>query len=122
MTQPNRAAFISILLFLPFFLLNLMVSQDIEPIDSFFRSVISLDGLRTNPLGHLVFLVCIMLIPVGSIIALRHAIQSGTDGKRQVHAVNLILGAITMLFFVMVAGALITEVYRCDMMLIPNCD
>lgn len=122
MTQPNRAALTSVLLFLPFFVLNLLVGRDIALIDTLFRSVFSLDGFRTNPLGHIVFLAVILMIPVGSVIALRSAVQQRPGETRKVYVVNLILGAVTLLFFVVLASALIMEVYRCDVLLIPNCD
>jgi hypothetical protein len=122
MTQQTRDTTISLLLFLPFFVLNLLVGRDNETIDRLFHSVFSLDGLRTNPLGHLIAISSILLIPVGSAIALRSAARKRPDDKRWFNVVNLILGSVTLLFFVVVTSALIMEVYRCDVLLIPNCD
>lgn len=121
-TNPNRAALIGLLFFAPFFVLNLLVGQDNAAIDTFFRSVFSLPGIRTNPLGHLVFAVCVLLIPIGSVIALRPVFQRRAGGTRRVYVLNLLLGGLTLLFFIVLAGALISEVYRCDVLLIPNCD
>jgi hypothetical protein len=122
MTQQARTALIAIILFLPFFLLNMLAGQDNEAFDTFFKSVFSLNGMRTNPLGHFVFVTSILLMPIGSIVALRPALKKGADGKRRGYVVNILFGAVTLLFFIVLASALITEVYRCDVLLIPNCD
>lgn len=122
MTHPNRATLISILLFLPFLMLNYLAGQDNKAIDYLFRNVFSLNGFNTNPLGHLVFLAAILLIPLGSVVAMRPLFKSDSLGKRSFHIVNFLVGTLSLLLFVLIAGALVQEVYRCDVLLIANCD
>ena len=117
-----RAALIAIALFLPSFILNFLAGQDNEVFDRFFRAVFSPSGLRTNPLGYFVIITSILLIPIGSIIALRPIFQKGPNEKRRIYVVNLVLGTALLLIFVFIAGGLLEEIYRCDVLRIPNCD
>jgi hypothetical protein len=48
--------------------------------------------------------------------------QKGSNEKRRIYVVNLILGAALLLIFVLIAGGLLEEIYRCDVLRIPNCD
>jgi hypothetical protein len=122
LSNPKSAALTGFILFLPLFLLNWMAALDIEAFDIFFRSIFSIDMYRINPLGSFVITVAILLLPVGVIFTLWPVLQKGGDGKRRLYIVNLILATFIFVCFVIFVGAMLSEVYRCDVLLIPNCD
>ena len=121
-SSPKSAALIGFILLLPLFILNVMAGLDIEAFDIFFRSIFSIDMYRINPLGSFVITVAILLLPVGLIFTLWPMLRKGADGKRRLYIVNLILAAFIFVFLVIFVGGMTSEVYRCDVLRIPNCD
>jgi succinate dehydrogenase hydrophobic anchor subunit len=120
--NPNIAALVAVLMFVPLFVLNYLAAGDNPGFDHFFRDIFSLGSFRTNPLGSLVMLIALVLLPVGAWLALRPTLQKGADGKRRFYVLNVVLGILILAFFVLFVVGVGQDVYRCDVLLIPNCD
>jgi hypothetical protein len=116
-TYPNLAALIGFLLLLPFLTLNAIVGSRVEPFFTLIRP-----GPHTGPLEYAVLAFVLVLIPVGAYIAVRPVLNKGADGKRKFYLVNMVLAALLVVIFVALVVALGDEIYRCDVLQIPNCD
>jgi hypothetical protein len=110
-------ALIGMLFILPFVLLDLIVSRRIEPFFSILRP-----GIHTSPQEMGLLLTVLLLLPVGAAVAVRPMLQKGKDGKRKFLLVNAIAAGFLLLVFVLLVIGLGSEIYRCDILLIPNCD
>lgn len=119
---PAVSLVMGLLLVIPLILMNVMAGLDMPSFDWFFRDVFTLGGFRTNPLGSLIILICILLLPLGAGILLMPTLQSGAAGKRRIYPVHLVLAILIFAGFVLFVGVLAEEIYRCDVLQIPNCD
>lgn len=116
-TRPVPAALIGFLLFLPFVSLNLIVGNRIEPFFSLIRP-----AAHTSRFEYALLITAILLILAGALVAFLPMAQRGPDGRRKFYLVNGIVGALLIAVFVLIAVALGEEIYRCDVLQIPNCD
>jgi hypothetical protein len=96
---------------LPVILLNTIANHEIEPFFTFFK-VNTAGGFWDHPIGHIAVIVALLLLPAGAIIAIRPMFQKGTDGKRKFYLVNVLLAGIMLALFVIISGALISEIYE----------
>lgn len=120
-SNPKSAALLSLLLTLPLILLNTIAINRIEPFFTIFQ--INTGGnFGDHPLGHSAALVALLLLPCGALISLRPLLQTGGGGKRAFYLVNIFLSMLLLAAFVLITGALIEEIYRCNVLQIPNCD
>jgi len=115
--NPKVAALVGLLFTAPFVILNAIVGKRIEPFFSLVRP-----GIHTGPFEYILLIIVLLLIPVGSFIAIRPMFQKGAEGKRKFYLVNTILAALLLIVFVMLSVGLGSEIYRCDVLQIPNCD
>jgi len=115
--NPKVAALVGLLFTAPFVILNAIVGKRIEPFFSLVRP-----GIHTGPFEYILLIIVLLLIPVGSFIAIRPMFQKGVEGKRKFYLVNAILAALLLIVFVMLSVGLGSEIYRCDVLQIPNCD
>ncbi len=115
--NPKSAAVLGALLFAPFLILNAIVGSRLEPFFSLIRP-----GIHTSPHEYVLLFVVLFLILVGAIIAAGPMLQKGADGKRKFYLVNGILAAILLVVFVSLSVGLGSDIYRCDVLKIPNCD
>ncbi len=120
-SNPKSAALIGFLLTLPFMLLNTIANNEIEPFFTFFK-INTAGGFWDHPIGHIAVIVALLLLPFGAVISIRPMFQKGADGKRKFHLMNILLAVIMLALFVLISGALISEIYRCNVLQIPNCD
>jgi len=116
-SNPKPAALVGFLLALPFLLLNTIVGSRIEPFFSIIRP-----GIHTGPFEYFVLAVVLLLLPLGAFIAARPIFQKGADGKRKFYFANLIIATILITGFVALSVGLGSDIYRCDVLQIPNCD
>ena len=116
-TNPRSAALVGLLFLAPFVLLNAIVGNRIEPFFSLIRP-----GLHTSPFEYILLVIVLLLIPVGSFIAIRPLFQRRAEGKRIFYLVNIILAALLLIAFIMISVGLGSDIYRCDVLQIPNCD
>jgi len=119
--NPRSAALIAFLFTLPFMVLNTIAGKQIEPFFSIFE-VNTAGGFWDHPVGHVSLVVALLLLPIGAIIALWPIFQKGADGRRKLHLMNILLAAALLCLFFLISGALLEEIYRCNILLIPNCD
>jgi len=115
--NPKAAAVAGGLLILPFLFLNVVVVKRIEPFFSLMRP-----GFHTSPREYWLLFMVLMLIPVGAFIAIRPMLAKGADGERKLYVVNIILAAVLLIGFVAISSALGSDIYRCDVLQVPNCD
>ena len=115
--SPTRTALSGLLFALPFVTMNAIVANRIEPYFSLIRP-----GPHTSPREYVLLFVVVCLIPVGAFVAARPLLRKEADGTRRFYAMNAGLAAFLCLAFVVLSGALGTEIYRCDVLGIPNCD
>jgi len=116
-TNPKPAAFGGFLLVLPLLFLNLIVVKRIEPFFSLIRP-----ASHTTTLEIVLLCTVLLLLPLGAFIAMRPALRKATDGKRKLYLVNSLLAVLLLIGFVTISGALGSDIYRCDVLQIPNCD
>jgi hypothetical protein len=114
---PLAAALTGGLLMLPFVAANAIVGSRIEPFFSFIRP-----GPRTGAFEYLLLFVALGCLPVGAAIAARPLFERGADGKRRIYLLNALLATFMLAAFVVLSMGLGAEIYRCDVLLIPNCD
>lgn len=116
-TRPAFAAVTGSLFLLPLVAVNTIVGNRIEPFFSFIRP-----GIHTSPREYGLLFIVLVLIPVGAVVAARPMLRRGADGRRPFYSLNAALAALLCLAFVALSVALGTDIYRCDVLGVPNCD
>lgn len=119
--NPHFAALSAFLLTLPLLLLNTIANKQIEPLSTFFK-VNTAGGFWDYPVGHLSLIGALVLLPCGAIIALRPMGQRRSAGGRKVYPLNLLLALLLLALFCLISGAFLEEIYRCNILQVPNCD
>ena len=74
-SAPKSAAVAGPLFVLPFFVLNAIVAERVEPFLLLIRP-----GVYTNPFENVLLLVVLLLLPAGAYIAVRLLLRKGADG------------------------------------------
>jgi hypothetical protein len=116
-TNPGSAAIRGALLLLPFLAANAIVANRIEPFFSLIRP-----GIHTSPQEYVLLVTVVLLIAGGAFVAGRPLCQKGLDGKRHFYVANAVLATLLGAIFIVLSVALGSEIYRCDILGIPNCD
>ncbi len=116
-TNPKSAALMGLLFVVPLIALNQIVGDRIEPFFSLIRP-----GVHTSPLEYILLPIVLLLLPVGAFIAIRPMLRKEADAKRKFYPVNGILAALLLVVFVLISVAFGSEIYRCEILQIPNCD
>ena len=83
---------------------------------------LGLDDVGGFGIGSLVFLVLLLLFPAGAFVALRPMSRKAGGGVRRWHALNAAIAALLLAGFATLTVAVGEEIYRCDVLRIPNCD
>lgn len=118
-TNPKSAAFVGFLFVVPFLVMNAIVGAKIEP----FISILRPEDYHTGPYEYVLLFLLLFLLPlVGAFIAARPMFITGADGKRKFYLLNVIVVAILLIGSLALSIGLGTEIYRCDVLQIPNCD
>lgn len=120
-SNPKPAALISLLLTLPFILLNTIAINSIEPFFTIFK-INTGGGFWDHPIGHSTALVALLPLPCGALISIRPMLQASGARKREFYLMNILLSVILLTASVLITGALLEEIYRCNVLQIPNCD
>ena len=116
-TTARWAAIAGFAFALPFLVLNAIVAERIEPFFSVVRP-----GDHTGPFECPLLLIVLSLLPVGAAVALSPMWRGGGDGPRVYSPANILVAALLIIGFLVLAIALGSEIYRCDVLQIPNCD
>lgn len=114
--NPNKAALIGFLFTLPFVVTNFIIALRIEPFYSFLGSF---PIIRNSPFVPLLLL---LFFPVGAYIATAPMLQKAPGAKRKVYVINSVIAVVIVAIFLVLFYALGEEVYRCEVLKIPNCD
>lgn len=120
-SNPKSAALVAFLFTLPFMVLNTIAGNQIEPFYTIFK-VNTGGGFWDHPIGHISLIIALLLFPLGAIIAIRPMLQKTENDRQKLYLVNIILAAIMFGFFFLISGALLEEIYGCNVLQIPNCD
>lgn len=104
--------FLGIGLALPFFVANILVVTQVR----FFLSLLRPLG-QTTSYEQFIVLALIALVGVGGIVALLPMLRD-----KRLYIVNAIIGAALIGFAIFAGYGLSVDVYRCDILKIPNCD
>jgi len=115
--RPPLAALTGALFILPMAVANAIVGSRIEPFFSLIRP-----SPHTSGREYALLAVVLLLIPVGAFIAARPMLLSGREGRRRFYPANAAVAVLLSVTFVMLAVGLGTDIYRCDVLGIPNCD
>ena len=115
--QPHAAAVTGALTLAPLAALSAVVGERIEPFFSLIRP-----GPHTGAAEHLLLVAALLLLPVGAFVAGRPLTQRGPGGMRPLHALNGAVVALLASAFVAISFGFGAEIYRCDVLRIPNCD
>jgi ethanolamine transporter EutH len=112
----HRAAVTGLLFILPFFILNVIVALRFDPFYSLLGAV---PAIRNSTLLPLILL---LLLPIGAYVAARPMLQKDESGKRKMLILNSIVAVTLIALFIPVFFGLGQDMYRCDILHIPNCD
>jgi hypothetical protein len=106
---PQRtAAFTGLLCLLPFAALNAIVATRFEPFFSLIRP-----GAHTSNTEWFLLAASLLVMPVGAYVALR---------KRTFYLANIAAALFLLAVFTTLSLVLGEEIYRCEVLQIPNCD
>ena len=115
--SPKAAALFGGLLLFPFVAANAIIGNRIEPFFSFIRP-----GVNTSPFEYGLLAVVLGCMPVGAFIAARPLFEKSAHPKGRIYLVNGGIAVFMLVVFVILAATLGNEIYRCDVLRIPNCD
>jgi hypothetical protein len=115
--RPRSAALVGVLFALPFAILNAIVATRLEPFFSTIRP-----GIHTSWIEYILLFIVVTLFPVGAFIAIRPILRKSADGARRFYVVNGLVAALLVIAFGVLVVGLGSEIYRCDVLQVPNCD
>jgi len=123
LANPGSAAIASFILALPLGLTFVVFMFDIEPLVKLLNNLFTIEGQQgdINMLGRIVIFGGLLLLPVAFALNLQSMLKrEGSEGKRKLYAVNLIVGVIILVLIAVTwGGLLVKEIYclqgiRCD--------
>lgn len=101
-------ALLGLFCLLPFATLNAIVASRLEPFFSLIRP-----GEHTSPAELFLLATSLLLMPVGAYVALR---------KRTFYLANIAAAILLLAVFTTLSLVLGEEIYRCEILQLPNCD
>lgn len=111
-----RSALLGICFSLPFFVTNAIVTLRINPWYSILEAFPHVRNSPFLPLGLLLF------FPVGAYIAATPLLPKKPGAKSRMITTNFIVTFLLLAAFTILVTALGWELYRCDVLHIPQCD
>jgi hypothetical protein len=114
--RARGAAIIGGLSALPFFAANAIVAQRIEPFFSLIRP-----GPHTSTFELVLLAVVLLCLPAGAYVAARPLFDPQAR-RPSAWLVNGTISVVLLVAFVVISTALGGDIYRCDVLGIPNCD
>lgn len=115
-TDSRWATIIALLLIVPFFLLNFIVSRRIEPFFSWIRSEV-----HTSTLEYVLLISTLSLFPIAFFIAVRPVLHRWNAYGLWYFA-SVALAGIILIATIFLWGGLGKDIITCDILKIPNCD
>ena len=102
---------------LPFLAANPIVGNRIEPFFSLIRP-----GEHTSAREYVLLVGLLALILFGAFVAARPMLGRGDDGRRRFYPLNAALAAGLCVVFAALSYGLGSDIYRCAVLRVPNCD
>jgi hypothetical protein len=115
--NPNLIALLGLTFSLPFLFLNAIIGNRIEPIFSFIRP-----DIHTSQLEYLLLLTSVSLLPIGGAIAIRPVFQKTAGSNQKIYLLNYASSLVLFILFALLVIGLGSDIYKCDILKIPNCD
>jgi hypothetical protein len=116
MAGHRLSALLGSLLVLPLGLLWSIVMLGVEP------SALATGQGDATALGLILALVALVLLFPALAVSVWPMVRAGTDGKRRIYAVNVVVAVAVLGVIALTWGALAEEIVRCEVMRVPNCD
>lgn len=120
--KPIPAALAALVLALPMLGLVPSIAFDFYAVESFVKMLFAGTDGHPTPIGYAFLGMGLLALPLGLIVALRPVLFREGAGFRAVLILNLIVVALIITLMVPTWGELASEIYRCDVLRIPNCD
>ena len=114
--NPGMAALAGGLFGLPLFVANAIVAQRIEPFFSMIRP-----GPHTSTFELVLLAGVLACLPLGACLAARPLLDPKAR-RASTWLVNGTMSVLLLVAFVLVSAGLGADIYRCDVLRIPNCD
>lgn len=86
------------------------------------KSILTTDGNQPSVAGSLFIYGGLLALPIAFVIAVWPMLTKDAMGKRNFYVVNFLLAVVIVVLMVPTWGGLLKDIYRCDILQIPNCD
>jgi hypothetical protein len=116
-TNPIVSALMGASLTVPFLALNAIIGNRTEPFFSLIRP-----GTDTSALEHVLLAVVLLCLPAGAFVVVRPMRGAQRARHRSSYLVNGLLAALILAVFLWLSIGLGSDINRCDVLQIPNCD
>ena len=120
-SNPTSSAITSVILSMPIGLTFVAFMFEIDQLAKPLTALFTTNGYDLNVAGRLFLFGGLFLLPVAFVLNLWPLLkEEGPEGKRKLHTINLIVGAILLLLLIFTwGGLLLEEIYclqgiRCD--------
>ncbi len=111
-----RAAFAGFAFAIPFLALNTIVARPIRPLLALLRP-----DRHSTPIEYALLTTALLLLPVGAFVALGPVLRRQAP-FRWPPPVNAVIAALLLGAFLLISSVLFDEIYRCELLAIPDCD
>lgn len=122
MTHPGAAALMGLLCAIPLLATNALVVASANGRSFPWVRAWGLNNLGGFGPGFFLFLAILLLLPIGAAIALRPLVGKKGSSRPIWFALNVAVAVLLLAGFVILAIVAGEEIYRCDVLGIPNCD
>lgn len=122
MPRHTRFALVALLLAFPIGLIFSAIVFEWQMVESALKSLLTNDGDQPNMVGRIIMLSGLLALPVALGVGLWPMVRKAQDGKRHFYIANAMVTMLVAALMVPTWGELAQEVYRCDVLQIPNCD
>jgi len=113
-SNPTSAALTSSILSLPLGITYLIFAADMELLIKPYQSLFTVNGYDINMLGRIVLIGGLLLLPIAFVINILPLLnKTGPEQKRALRPINLVVGAVILLFIIITWGGLAVESIYC---------
>lgn len=117
--SPRLAAYVALALSVPLGIVWTAIVFELQFVEVAFKSVFTSDGATLNAAGRVYIFGSILVLPVALGLALWPMLRKGTRG---VYWLNIAIALLILILMWHTWGGLAEDIYRCDILKIPNCD
>ena len=123
MTKPSRFAAAGLLLALPIGALYAAVVLGIGPLEAVLRSLLTDGGDQPNAAGRVYQMAGLLALPFALAATLWPVLGRGLRrASDHLHPMNIAVAIVVAWLIAVTWGGLAEDVYRCDVLRVPNCD